>query len=221
MIAAMSLTSLVPNVVDLSRFQFLRAFHLIILRWEELMTLIGNFIGRLPIIPELSANMMNYILFVFSVGLPASFGLWRWAKFDIAAQEALEILRNTENFGQRFRWWVKLFPLILLTAFLPFVFIGLGLGTVLFFGTLMNDLETGLERFQNNPLAVLLNLSPLALAIYMLTYVPQFGRAAFIVASFIAAFELLYLANTPFLSDWIDRRYCEISDTDNAECSSI
>lgn len=49
--------------------------------------------------------------------------------------------------------------------------------------------------------------------------IPRFAKALFVMLSFIVTLEVLYLANTPALSNWIDRYYCENVDPGAKTCA--
>ncbi len=46
--AALALTALAPTFIDLSRYEFLRAFHAVIVGWNLVTEKLGEIIGEIP-----------------------------------------------------------------------------------------------------------------------------------------------------------------------------
>jgi hypothetical protein len=75
-VAAMSLVAFIPTIVDLSRWELLRAFHAIVFGWNKLCYLVGSLIGHLPFLPQLSATAVSTIAFTGAFIIPIFCSLW-------------------------------------------------------------------------------------------------------------------------------------------------
>jgi hypothetical protein len=71
--AALAVVQLVPVFVDLSAYEFLRAFHALIVGWNLFAAWVGSLIGTLPFIPDLEPVVVNALLFAGSIGVPSAF----------------------------------------------------------------------------------------------------------------------------------------------------
>lgn len=72
---AVTLTALVPNIVDLSRYEFLRAFHALIVGWNVVAARLGYIIGKIPFVPELSGEVISTFFFSLSIVFPIAFAI--------------------------------------------------------------------------------------------------------------------------------------------------
>ena len=72
---AMTVAALVPSFVDLSRYEFLRAFHAIIVGWDLVAAELGRLIGRVPFFPNIDSDAVNTIVFVLAFVFPVSIAL--------------------------------------------------------------------------------------------------------------------------------------------------
>jgi hypothetical protein len=70
--AAVTLSAVVPNFIELGRFQYLLGIHLLIVAWSEVASRIGTLVGRLPFVPPLSSEVVSSFVFALSIALPAS-----------------------------------------------------------------------------------------------------------------------------------------------------
>ena len=77
-LAAISLISLIPNFVDISRFETLRALHVVFWSWQHVLEDLGQVIGRLPLVPEISFLYMTVLIIYLNLYLPGAFALvWK------------------------------------------------------------------------------------------------------------------------------------------------
>ena len=79
-VTAVTLAALVPNFVNLSRYEFLRAFHAVIVSWNVLTTKIGQLIGKIPYLPEISGEMVSTLAFTLSICVPSLFAWFKIAR---------------------------------------------------------------------------------------------------------------------------------------------
>lgn len=78
--AAISLTTVVTSVIDISAYEFLRGLHAVIRSWEYVAHHIGIFFGIFPWVPELNIGQVNALIVIMSVVIPgyaiAPFKTW-------------------------------------------------------------------------------------------------------------------------------------------------
>ncbi|MEL6171772.1 MAG: hypothetical protein AAFR02_07130, partial [Pseudomonadota bacterium] len=69
-VLAFTLSAIVPTFVNLSKYEFLRAFHAVIISWNDALDYIGSVVGALVLFPDLDASAINAFLFSFGIGSP-------------------------------------------------------------------------------------------------------------------------------------------------------
>lgn len=83
MLCAISIIAVVvPQFLSLSRYEFLRAIHVVIVGWNEIASRVGRVIGEIPYIPDLSAEVINLIVFLFSFCVPLMITDYRYLPPD-------------------------------------------------------------------------------------------------------------------------------------------
>lgn len=79
-LAAVALANLVPTFLDLTRFEFLTAFHALLVGWGHVAQWVGEVLSVIPLMPELSAAAINTIILIGSLVIPGAlsvaFRLW-------------------------------------------------------------------------------------------------------------------------------------------------
>lgn len=95
-IAATSLSALIPEITDLSRFEFLRIFHALVVGWNIWMGAIGDLIGRLPLIQPLPPSTINSLI-ILGMLIPALMGFWDY----LATVHKKMKDRSNSNFFQK------------------------------------------------------------------------------------------------------------------------
>ncbi len=78
--AAVALAALVPEITDLSRWEFLRAFEWLVTNWNAWAKEIGALIGNLPWMPRLSARAVNALMLCLCLFLPSAIGTFVGSK---------------------------------------------------------------------------------------------------------------------------------------------
>ena len=63
--AAMAVAAVLPEHMDLERYEFLRAFHAMIVGWNTLSAQIGSVIGEFLYFPDIAAAEVNTGIFFF------------------------------------------------------------------------------------------------------------------------------------------------------------
>lgn len=74
-VGALSAITLLADVVGLESYEAARAIHALVVGWSAVTHQIGQLIGQLPFIPDLSAGTVNTIFFMGAVTVPALFGI--------------------------------------------------------------------------------------------------------------------------------------------------
>ncbi len=189
--AAITLAEVVPRITDLSRFEFLRAFHALLVGWREVAGWIGSALGKLPLIPHISADVVNGAVFTASVGVPAGFALIRLGNSQSA-------VNRLDEFGIP-RWSLWGFG-----ATVPFFLYGIYMTA-----TVPGYLETwqGRAEEQGEILSLvevsILSLFVLAAFLCALITLKGYARGLIVFVSFVITLQLLYWINTPWLADFI------------------
>lgn len=70
-LSAASLTVFVTEITDLSRYEFLRAFHAILTTWSEFTDGIGQIIGFIPFMPNLPGWFVNAVIVSLALVRPS------------------------------------------------------------------------------------------------------------------------------------------------------
>ncbi len=205
-LAALTLTSTLPNLVDLSRNQILRAVHLVIFRWSEVASAIGKILGKVPYFPDLNPEQVNAALFSLSVCVPAAFGfIFRQDTIESGADQGRKIIRF---FRRHPRTWLLFIVLRFSNSFIS-LFIVFAIPYLLFFVPYREIIEGGADSIVGLVVTGIYVIPVLAfIYIVGVTAVPEFLRAMMFTVSCIITLEVLYLINTPLLGDWIDSQYC-------------
>jgi len=176
--AAMTLAVLIPKFTDLSRFEFLRAFHALVVRWNDFAAWIGGLIGMIPFLPELDAEVVNCIIFCVSVGLPSGIAF------------AIRISQRREAYSP-WQLYASLSVLIYPLAAALIYYLVVDFSWFRFSGFLDAVLLGGIISF-----AIMFGLALVTLNGY--------AKGLFLVVTFILTMQVLYWLNTPWLSDQIN-----------------
>ncbi len=196
--AAMTMAALVPQFIDVSRYEFLASFHAMIVGWNEVCRWIGSIVGEIPFLPDLSDTQVSTIVFATTVGVPVAINFYVQRRFARTEKESYS--KFTENFFE-----------ILLCIF-PIVFL------VLFYHSLVT---VGLPR----ELVSILIFIPGALLfigswVWAILVLHGYGRGVLYSVTFILMMELLYMLNTPWLADQIRNLPCELQSPPPAHCQA-
>lgn len=219
----MTLTTLVPNFTDLSRFQFLRAFQVVLLEWNRFTGFLGRLIGHLPFVPDLPSWLVNAMLFSMSICVPAAYGFFARSTIsnvDVAAIRSipqrlvdrpvgLQGLRNA--LGPAYPLFAESLYFVLAIFVIPFVVFSpfdIVYADDTLFPVWIYKIAIGFW--------VLATVFFIVVGVFS---IPRFAKALFVTISFLVTLELLYVANTPTLSTWIDRYYCENVDPGDDDCA--
>jgi len=68
--AAIAVMEGFDKFTSLDKYEFLRAFHALLVGWNRVAAFVGRMIGYLPFLPHYSANEVNALLFASTVGIP-------------------------------------------------------------------------------------------------------------------------------------------------------
>lgn len=223
LVAALTLTTLVPTFMDLDRFEFLRAVHAAILGWNAVMSWAGKMIGKLPFIPELSIAAMHTIAIMVSAVVPASAAVvianMRWVKggrrprgyflvkkihricLGKTVSDKLDEL--SESLARSFFWNAIVFSSTNLIYALLYYSI---------FSSYYHLDEFSLQIFSVGESDFWLYFSMVALTSLLLVAaieLDQFRKGLIVFVTFLLTLEILYVLNTPWLSDQINLLACQ------------
>lgn len=84
---AMSVAELVPKFTSIERFEFLRAFHALLVQWNHIAAWLGRLVGYLPFLPSLSVDVVNAIVFASSFGIPSGYYLMYKDPYTLRKEE--------------------------------------------------------------------------------------------------------------------------------------
>jgi hypothetical protein len=183
--AALTLTALVPEFVNLSRYEFLRALHAVIVGWHVVAEKLSYLIGQIPYLPRISADVVSTIIFSATVCIPLIFA---HLKSDI--QHHRQILTIT------------VFRVILYSILIPYIYYAI-----------ITDGASSLFSSETMRIfgLVVFGLGVLVSVYFAAMVLPGFWRGLVYVGSFIVAFEILYLLQTPWITEQVNEFVCEVS----------
>lgn len=200
---AIALAQLVPQFLDLSRSEFLRAAHALLIAWHSVAASVGELIGRIPFLPPLSAFDVNALLFAAAFGLPSSFALVR-------AGWSAPLFQNSPLFCVGWRAFLIVLGLLLLIA-------SLGAYSLLASPHVHHRIDAmlnpvpgvmtaapSLRQITNISMLVLLLLSFVVALIVALFTIRGYARGLFVAVTFVLALQVLYLLDAPILSEFIN-----------------
>ena len=211
--AGMAMLGAIPEFMDLSEFEFVRAFHAIIVGWNKLAALFGDWLGRLFGFSPISHRVINASLFGLSFGLPAaSAALMPWWRQRRAGDGGKPLLCRDNHR-----------PIALSSCFV--------VSTAACFG-LIYYLVVSLPKLAGVPQAVFVYVLLAALALFFMAMLARvFGlelrealkhlkgvrRGGVYVFCFIVAVEILYLLKVGGGS--VNDFACGLLEMPKSECS--
>lgn len=200
--AAFLLVDLVARLLDLSRYESVKIIHAVLLLWNEAASLVGTFIGLLPFVPKISAELVNVILFSVTLFGPiyvgAIYALFNW-HFTAENEDGDEY--RVHGFFPKLVWVFEYISSIIIVVFMSLS------GTVAYAMIITQDDPMGyiLDYVPVVPWLVMSGVGVLMFAA-VVKMVPSYGRGVLTVALFFTALEGLYF--TPILSEpianWAD-----------------
>lgn len=110
-LAALTITSLLPSVIDLSRYELLKAFHAVIVGWDLICEKLGGLIGFIPFVPNIHPDLINGAIFVSLIVLP---GMLAFVRIERDSQRITP--EKQDSWEDIFPWlfrrkiWKKLAP---------------------------------------------------------------------------------------------------------------
>ena len=197
-LAAMAVAAAVPNVTDLSRFELLRAFHALVVSWNDVMAAIGGWIGKLPFVPRISAEIINSVVFGFTISAPAAlhFSSHKIKDFDLCSfRNQLKVLRG-----------------IVPHAMAPFVYAAAYYLVIKLSDIALNWINNP-ERASTIPLFFVISLILVAIGcfasslIISLSVNKRFRVGFFCFLGFVLTIEIMYILSIGggFINDWACR----------------
>lgn len=207
----MSLAGLLPSLIDMTRFEVLRAFHVLLFAWREVLTQIGELARFLPLLPELSFAFVSTLLIFLNVIMPVAMGYARIYHHDYRHPESAPVVPLGIS---------PLTRLIFNYASLSFYLLCL----LAFFFSLMSENAVCIQDFcldaKSGTLATTYILPALAFLslIFALGALPRMKSGAMAVLGFIFFAEVAYFLASPTFSSSFKDYVCEISDVPEGDC---
>ena len=182
-LAAISLTSGVEALTDLSKFQFLKAIHALLANWNSLLLAISSWLENLPFIPEVNALYLNFITFYLVFGSPITFDFWKHEESQSNKKLVRYFLQCRDAIG---------------------VFL---VSALVFFGLVISINASFENRWGITTLfaAILLMLFFLLAFRNSIRHRPSLLNGMLFTIGFLITLETLYQLNTPFLSEIVDK----------------
>lgn len=75
-VAAFAVLSFVPQFFPFEQIDILRAVRAVIFNWNHLASIVGDLIGFIPFVPELSASTVNFLILATTVYVPGFYAMW-------------------------------------------------------------------------------------------------------------------------------------------------
>lgn len=193
--AALVLLQLIPEFIDLSRWELLRAFHAMLIGWNRVASAIGDLLELLPFVVEVEAKWVNFALFAGAVSFPvamlaANIGLRAISSFWNGAQ-------SLQEFAPVAVWTFVASIILFLVPTIPYgIAVGIG-GLDLLAHFFVVPVSRG-EYFSGWHIVL-----PIVFWLVALQQFRGYRRGIVLVATFALTLELLYLVNAPFVSEAI------------------
>jgi len=212
--AALAVAALVPQVTDLSRWEFLRAFEALIFGWNNVAEWIGALVGRLPLLPTLSASTVNAIVITSSLIIPGAFALYKM-EVMISDDWWFFVILTLGGAVALIRWLALSMPTDLMSLVSMAVVFWILLGSVFIFfpksnlarpwsiGVLAGFCVVGLVALS---IGMPGYWAPMVAGVGLLAAAANlrgYWRGVVFVMTFVAMMQILYWLNTPGLSDII------------------
>lgn len=191
---ALAVLGIITEFTEIERPTFLRAIHGVLFGWNQLMALVGDYIGLLPYIPELDAQIVNLLVIFWLLYVP----------MIMSYNAGIDFRRSYKFFD--FKLWL--------------VWTG---GTFLFALQCLSvwyNISNPLGHNRNFPpfwIGVFLYTSYVSLKIINDEY-PTYVRGVMSCVIGLLTWEVLYLANLPFVSPGIKAISCEILEIPKETC---
>ncbi|MEX3008349.1 hypothetical protein [Hoeflea sp. TYP-13] len=226
--AAISLVALLPKIVNLSRYEILRAIHAAILAWDVLASKIGEAVGELFLIPPIPSTIVNFVIFMTTIGLPVVFGSYKFAGQLLELYSFIVQKSRHPAFGGA-DIIARVFINALTNPTIKQILTIVGAVNVCFLMALLyyyaitfRDLDprfrSGFDFYWN----VTVSLLVCSISFYYgVRRVPGFARGLVTVATFLLCLEVLYLLQTPYLTNAINSFACEwAAHPDDKDCKA-
>lgn len=214
-LGAMALTSIVPNFMDLGRYEFLRAIHAIVFGWDFAAEAIGRLIGLIPFVPEFSTAAVNLIIYYSTVSIPSIV-----ASSKLRSIPADFDYKKNRGILYKFFKFVKKYNLgYLINSNYLFSFFILLAPLYVFFPEIIMP-NTHPNSFLITTYLVLLIVNTVVLIGISILKLPGFGKGIVFVLTFFICVEALYLLEAPFIADQINHFACEAMEVPPDDCDA-
>lgn len=172
--AAFSVVQFLPRIFDVSRWDVLRAFHALLVCWDDAMRWLGRLVGRIPWLPDIPPEVMNATVFASAIALPA----WLVA-FEPRPHPLIATMR-----------WVMIASFTALAA-------------VLYLMAASSPAVLLTDNWSGQLLVVGAIATFVAFWIFALMRIGGYFRGLVFILMFTATMQVLYYLNAPWVGDWI------------------
>ena len=209
--AAMSVIAIVPSFLDLSRYEFLRMFHALIVGWNRVMEVVGLWIGKIPFMPTIPGSVMNTGVFFSSLIAPLIYARFvRQRKIISLIKEYNSKHGETRNFRREAR--------VSDVAFIFFVIAVTG-----FYWMLISGNYPRIESRWIQIVSALLVFNAVVFAFLFVTSafvvaeeLKGFARGIVYLISFFVVMEVMYLLN--LFGGSLNSFACQILEIPESKC---
>ncbi|RYY97632.1 MAG: hypothetical protein EON61_20100 [Alphaproteobacteria bacterium] len=195
-VGGMSALTLFADVIGLQSYEAAHVIHALVVGWSEVARQIGELIGLIPFLPPLSAGVVNTIVFMGTVTIPALFGIRKfWSPVDLPDRPR----------------WLRYVTNWLLPLLLGYLFI---FGTIVFQGADIFSLtlkqpvpvSSTILQFISEGQRLSIFFLCVVMQFVIACWLSAFRKGALTLVGLLLAAELLYFAPIagPFVKTWAD-----------------
>ena len=217
--AAMAVVAILPQHMNLERYEFLRALHAIIVGWNTIANQIGKIIGEILFVPYIKAAEVNTCILFFSIIVPIMYAFFKPGRsiayeFFGGTPEILKDLRKSEvNMTPVYIvfWGVRFCGLIICFG-MTFVFWMYSTPEHSWYtnNTRESDVFGGFLFF------IVPSISLIIFFYFAIKIIRGFGRGIVYAFSFIIVIEVLYFL--PITGGYLNTWSCEVLEIPADEC---
>ncbi|WP_419911974.1 hypothetical protein [Hoeflea sp.] len=211
--AAISVAALLPSIVDLSRYEFLRAFHASLIAWNDIASYVGHLIGKIPYIPAVSPYLINLCIFVATICVPTAVGA-----AHLTANSAIKQLNKNQSKLGNLEYGILHYSWIALSVVVFFTFIFMGTG--LYYGVISGEIFE-IKNVDDTTTTIGFLILFILSFYFGARLLPGFVRGVVTVIVFLISLEVLYWLQTPYLTGAINNFACErVAHPDDEDCQA-
>jgi hypothetical protein len=194
---ATAMAQLIPRYADVGQIDFLRGLQALIEGWRTLAASIGSTLGRLPLVPSLSGEVITVLLFGSFLAIPTAIMLaTSWPPERLAAYDFAEYRRQMG--AQRGAWAA----IVKTVQAIGLVFIFLSLYADVVAPDLIRRISSGAATSGTGPFALIFATFMVGVAyLFALAQLKGYFTGLIIVLAAIITAQALYWLDAPWISD--------------------